>query len=422
MRILLISVNRSREIMPVMPVGVACLCSLLSDHDVKVMDLFWEANPEEAIKAAVREIQPGLIGLSIRNIDNQLWSRTEYYLPEVKRHIEVIREETAMPIVLGGAGYSVFPYDALEYLGADWGIAGDGEVSFPSFVRAMENCKDPSAIAGVIKRGSTGARFAPPRVSDYDKTPLPAFDVIRLEDYRKLNGSLSILARRGCPFNCIYCDAPVSEGHKLHGKSPKRLVDEIEAAYRRGVTAFNISDNVFSLPKGYAGAVAEEIIGRKMKIAWGATLHPRGTKEEDVRTLRRAGFVFASVTPDSGSPEMMKRLRKGCSVEEVNKLTQLLKENGIRFFLSFLLGGPGESKSTVDESIKLALNTRADLTTMRVGMRITPMTGLHKLAISEGVIDPQDKLVEPRFYTNNVTDWIFEHLRKNLGGLPLIIQ
>jgi len=317
----------------------------------------------------------------------------------------------------------VFPYDALEYLGADWGIAGDGEISFPSFIRAMESCKDPSSITGVIKRGAIGARFAPPRVSDYDKVPLPAFDVIRLEDYRKLNGSLSILARRGCPFNCIYCDAPVSEGHKIHGKIPKRLVDEIEAAYHEGVTAFNIADNVFSHPKGYARAVAEEIIARKIKIAWGATLHPRGIKEEDVRLLRHAGFVFASVTPDSGSPEMMKRLKKGCTLDEVIKLTQLLKETGIRFFLSFLLGGPGESKSTVDESIKLALNTKADLTTMRVGMRITPMTHLHKLAISDGVIDPQDKLIEPRFYTNNVTDWIFEHLRTSLSGLQsLIIQ
>ena len=104
-------------------------------------------------------------------------------------------------------------------------------------------------------------------------------------------------------------------------------------------------------------------------------------------------------------------------MEEVEKLAQLLKENGIRFFLSFLLGGPGESKSTVDESIELALRANADLITMRVGMRITPMTDIHKLAVSEGVIDPQDKLLEPRFYNNNITDWVFDYLHTNLRGI-----
>jgi radical SAM superfamily enzyme YgiQ (UPF0313 family) len=417
MRILLISVNRSREIMPCMPAGIACLISALKEHDVQVLDLFWEENPEEALRKALRNIQPGLVGLSIRNIDNQLWSRTEYYLPAVKRYVEVIREETAMPIVIGGAGYSIYPYDALNYLEADWGIAGDGEIAFPSFIKAIENCRDPSHIPGVIKQGTSGERFAPPRVEDYNQIPLPSFDSIRLKDYQNMGGALSILARRGCPYECIYCDAPVSEGHAIKGKSPARLVDDIEAATHNGVTGFFIADNVFNYPMEYARAVAEEILRRNLKISWGATLHPRGIDEGDVRLLRRAGFIIASVGADSGSPEMMQRLRKGFTLEEISHLCVLLKDNGIRFFLSFLLGGPGESKSTVEESIKLALSAKADLTTVRVGMRITPLTEIHKISIQKGVLDSHDNLLEPRFYVDNsARDWIFDYLKAKLGG------
>jgi len=408
--------------MPCMPAGIACLPPLLDEHEIEVLDLFWEENPEQALRNTIRDIQPGLVGFSIRNVDNQLWSRPDYYFPEVKRYVEVARAETSSPIVVGGAAYSIFPYSALHYFGADWGIAGDGEVSFPPLVQALENCCDPSGIEGVVSPDDSGKRFTPPRVKDYDQIPPPAWETIDTERYVKEGSALSMLSRRGCPYNCIYCDAPPSEGHVVRGKSPKRLVDEIESAVRAGVTTFFVADNVFNHPPGYAGAVAEEIIRRKIKITWGATLHPRGIDTDEIRLLRRSGFILSSIGPDSGSPQMLKNYRKGCSIEEVKRLISLLKENEIRFFMSILLGGPGETRSTVEESVKFAENAGATVTSVRVGIRITPLTGLHKVALDEGVLDPDDNLMEPRFYvSSDISDWIFDYLNANLKGVPGII-
>jgi len=402
-----------------MPVGLACLPPVLIEHETEILDLFFEKNPEEALREKIRTTQPGLIGFSVRNVDNQLWARTEYYLPEVKRYVEVAREESRMPIVLGGAAYSIFPYTALKYIGADWGIVGDGEVIFPRFVKALENCCDPSSIEGVVNPKSGGKRFKPPRVEDYDNTPIPQYDAIRFEDYISEGSALSIISRRGCPYNCIYCDAPVSEGHELRGKSPKRLVDEIETVARMGAKTVNVSDNVFNYPRGYAREVAEEIIRRDLKIAWGATLHPSGADENDLRIMRKSGMVVASIGPDTGSPDMMKNLNKGCDLDQVKRLVKMLKENEIGFFMSILLGGPGETRQSVEKSVDLITKTRANVTGVRVGIRITPLTKLHEIAVKQGVVEADNKLMEPRFYiTDEVKDWVFDYLNNNLKGMP----
>jgi len=408
--------------MPCMPTALAILPPAAPEHEIHTLDLFWGDNPEEDLRKAVCNIQPGLVGLSVRNVDNQLWARTEYYLPEVKRYVEVIREETDAPVVLGGAGYSIFPLPALRYTGADWGITGDGEVSLPPFIKALENCCDPAYIEGVVAPGDTRGRFMPPRVENYDHQPLPGWEAINIDDYLREGTTLSIIARRGCPFNCIYCDAPVSEGHRVRGKSPERLVTEIEHAVDSGVSSFNISDNVFNYPKGYAEAVAERIISRGLDINWGATLHPKGAGPEQIRLLRRSGFKMASMGPDSGSPEMLKRYDKGCSIEEVKSLMDLLADNGIGFYMSLLIGGPGENEKTVAESVEFAANSKANVTGVRVGIRLTPLTPLHEIAIREGTISPNNNLMAPAFYiSNSIKDWIFDYLHRNLKRISGII-
>ncbi len=422
MRILLVSTNRSREIMPCMPTALAILPPVVPEHEVHTLDLFRSENPEETLRKAVCNIQPGLVGLSIRNVDNQLWARTEYYLPEIKKYVKTIREETEAPVVLGGAGYSIFPIPALKYTGADYGIVGDGEVSLPPLIRALENCCDPSPIEGVVTPDDTRGRFMPPRVENYDEQPLPRWDAVDVDDYLREGTTLSIIARRGCRFNCIYCDAPASEGHRVRGKSPERLVAELEHAVNYGVSSFNISDNVFNYPKGYAEAVSERIIDRGLKINWGATLHPKGADPGQIDLLRRSGFKMASMGPDSGSPEMLKRYDKGCTIEEVRNLMELLANNGIGFYTSLLIGGPGENEDTVTKSVEFVANSRANVTGVRVGIRVTPLTPLHEIAIREGAIEPENNLMEPAFYISpDIKEWIFDYLNRKLKGMPGII-
>ena len=161
MRVLLVSTNRCREIMPCMPVGIACLLPHLDRHEVDVLDLLWEQDPEQALRDGIRSVNPEVVGLSVRNVDNQRWSLSEFYLPEVKRLVDLVHEEAHVPVVVGGAGYSIFPCTALNYLGAEWGIAGDGELGLPLLLDALEASRSPNGVPGLVRLGEHRDRFPP---------------------------------------------------------------------------------------------------------------------------------------------------------------------------------------------------------------------------------------------------------------------
>ena len=87
-----------------------------------------------AVEEAIRSFQPEVIGVSVRNIDDQSMEQGRFLLDQAKEVVRLCRGFSAAPIVIGGAGYSIFPESALEYLGADMGIQGEGEAAFPTSV------------------------------------------------------------------------------------------------------------------------------------------------------------------------------------------------------------------------------------------------------------------------------------------------
>ena len=91
-----------------------------------------------ALREAIHEFNPDVIGISVRNIDDQSMENTQFLLDDVREAVAVCRSLSKAPIVLGGAGYSIFPESSLEYLGADMGIQGEGEKAFPALLKRIE--------------------------------------------------------------------------------------------------------------------------------------------------------------------------------------------------------------------------------------------------------------------------------------------
>ena len=118
--------------MPTLPIGLGCVAAAAqaAGHEVTLLDLMYRADVEAAIVSAVEETTPDVIGMSIRNIDDQCMDAPRFLLGQSKKAVSVCRKISAAPVVLGGAGYSIFPESALAYLGADMGIHGEGEEAF----------------------------------------------------------------------------------------------------------------------------------------------------------------------------------------------------------------------------------------------------------------------------------------------------
>jgi radical SAM superfamily enzyme YgiQ (UPF0313 family) len=176
MKVLLISENRCRENLVPWPIGAACIASAAESagHDVRGLDLMFSRDPASEVASAVRDFQPDVVGVSLRNIDNQDMHSNEFFLPEAKKIVEVLAPETEAPVVPGGAGFTIFPLECLEYLNLGLGIVGEGEEAFVSLLDALEAGADPSGIGGLaILRAGTGRINPAERLVDFQKAPPP---------------------------------------------------------------------------------------------------------------------------------------------------------------------------------------------------------------------------------------------------------
>jgi CO dehydrogenase/acetyl-CoA synthase delta subunit len=153
MRVLLISANTERINMPVVPVGLGAVAVATQEagHDVELLDLMNVEHPVSVTKRAVETFGPDVIGISVRNVDDQSMENPVFLLDQVREVIKDCRAVSEAPIVLGGAGYSIFPESALLYLGADMGIQGEGERAFPILLSFLERGNDLSRVSGKKK-------------------------------------------------------------------------------------------------------------------------------------------------------------------------------------------------------------------------------------------------------------------------------
>ena len=131
MKVLLLSVNRERDPYPVFPIGLACLAGplLQAGHSLAVLDLCFEDDPQAAIESALSVQRPDVAVISLRNLDNVTWPGSCSYLDGLRA---IVSRCTGRAItIIGGSGFSLMPVQILAYVGADYGVAGEGEDLLP---------------------------------------------------------------------------------------------------------------------------------------------------------------------------------------------------------------------------------------------------------------------------------------------------
>jgi len=416
MKILFVSANSFRRVMPPMPLGLASIIAQIdeSDHDIRVVDLMFSDDPEADLTTVLTHFDADLVAISIRNIDNQAYLDTEYLLPKDKRILDLCRSLSDATIVIGGPAFTVSPKAIFAYLGPDFGIAGEGEIVFPALVDRIEKGTDWHDLPGLVFSGPRGIEMNPPEfIEDLDALELPRRDLFDNQRYAEERSFGNIVIKQGCSFRCLYCDSPATMGTRWRRKSPERVAEELEAMQREnGIQTAFFTDAVFNCPLDYAEAVCRAIIDRGVKIGWMATLHPTLADRAFVGLMREAGCVAVGLAGDSCSGEMLRRLRKDVSKEDLLSTAEMLEELGVNYILNLLIGGPGESRETVAESLAFLEQRKPLLVSFCIGIRLMPRTALFDIAVEEGVISADDPLMEPKFYTSPlIEDWIEPYLR-----------
>lgn len=418
MKVLLVSANREKINMPTFPLGLACVAQAAVEggHEVEWVDLMTEIDIEAALNRAVEEFRPGLIGVSIRNVDDQNMANPRFLLKQARDAVAFCRKASDVPIVLGGAGYSMFPESALKYVGADMGIQGEGEIAFPLLLDGLEKGRLPEDLPGLCLPES-GLQAERSFAETLEGLPLPHPRLFETSAYEEEEDFwMPVQTRRGCPLRCSYCSTETIEGHALRRRSPDAVVRWLGQWVEAGIGRFQFVDNTFNLPPSYAKALCSRIQEAPFRMSWRCIIYPGSLREDLVKAMAKAGCKEVSLGLESGSDGILKEMNKRYNSLDAREAARMLMDQGIQTMGFLMLGGPGETRDSVEESLDFieALNLSALKITQ--GIRIYPHTRLARIAAEEGVISEGDDLLFPRFYmAQGLEEWLRKTVQERKG-------
>lgn len=395
-RILLINPNTRNlgtllTVLP--PMGILYLASVLREtgHQVRVLDADIDDLGPDEIARAVADYEPEAVGITM----NALQARQAYETVDL-----IKRVDSKILVVAGGPHPSALKGDILRRSPSiDAVVFGEGEATFPELVKAWEEGRSLAGVKGVCFREDGNVVVNGPRepIEDLDSLPRPALDLIA--PIRRYPGaypvgarpSIHLMASRGCPFRCTFCSNPVWE-RRLRLRSPESVVDEAEWL-RREFKAREIffQDDTFNLNRGWFEDICHGLIDRGLnrKVVFKSPFRANRNLL-DLKLLKlakRAGFWMIFYGVESGNQAVLEEIKKGLTLEEIERAFRLTRKAGLKTYASFMVGNLGESRRTVEETVEFAKRISSDYYGFAIA---TPYPGseFHRQAIELGFLDP----------------------------------
>lgn len=410
MKVLLVSTNLEETPYPVYPLGMGMVAAALerAGHRVVQFDLLQHDGSIEALAAAARAEEPGLIGLSIRNIDNVNWINEHRYIGGARALVRTLRAASAAPVVLGGSGFSLMPETILAATGADYGVVGEGEALFTAFAADAERGVFPAVR---ILRSA-------PTLSG-STIPSARYDPAILAFYNRRGRTAPIQTKRGCTHRCAYCTYPLLEGRAIRCRDPRAIVDDMERLVREGgVEQVFFTDSVFNDDAGTYLDILRELKARRLHIPWCAFLKPEPFDEATLDLMIETGLHAVELGSDAPTDATLSGLQKSFRFADIVDCDRRLGDRGVPVAHYYMFGGPGETRATVLEGIRNITGLDRAVAFMFMGIRILPGTPLEATALARGLLRPGQDLLEPVYYLEPGLDreWLQETLAEGFRG------
>jgi radical SAM superfamily enzyme YgiQ (UPF0313 family) len=425
MRILIISTNRNVSPVPVIPIG-ACMVAEAAEragHSVKVLDLMFLPDPLDAVASELKKARYDVIGLSVRNIDNNDMREPAFYISDLLPLINAIRRCSDAPVILGGASLAVMPEEILRTTGVTSAVIGDGEVTFPRLLERMAR-QDPYAdLPGVAVLEDGKCKVNPPVSLLSDACSAPEYGRwLNMGAYRSHLATVPLQTKLGCQFRCVYCTYRKIEGDSYRLFDPESVADAAVRLTSSGLRDIEFVDNVFNVPYEHALSVCKGLIRVRSRARFQSVeLNPVHLDDELLTAMERAGFVGMGITVESASDQVLRGLRKGFTARDVYRAAETVKRHRLPCVWIFLLGGPGETRETVRETLQFAEEyiRPQDAAFFNIGIRIYPGTELESIARKQDVLTlPPGEMLSPVFYISPEVNaaWMRQRVNDSLSG------
>ena len=270
--------------------------------------------------------------------------------------------------VAGGVHVTSSPMQGLKSEYVDFIFAGDAEIPFSQFLgEYSKNKPDFSNIRGLgYKSGRGELNFnGEAREETLDNIKMPDYNFLGLDKYLKNgyrfstwhNNSAPIMITRGCPYTCKYCTIPLISGKKIRTHSVDYVIRWVKYLYHeKNVRMINIIDDNFTYNIKYAKKICRAIISlgfKDLRIGTPNGIRVQRTDDELMDLMKQAGWETICIAPESGSIDMLRKMKKALYPGIIYDKVTKLKQKGFRVHANFVLGYPGETKLTLRETEKM---------------------------------------------------------------------
>jgi radical SAM superfamily enzyme YgiQ (UPF0313 family) len=220
--------------------------------------------------------------------------------------------------------------------------------------------------------------------------------------YFRLGGQAGFETRRGCSGCCIYCADPAAKGKHMRLRPPAAVAHELEQLVEQGIDVLHTCDSEFNIPERHALEVCREITRRGLgdKLRWYAYCSPAPFSHELAQAMRKAGCAGIDFGADHGDEKMLKRLGRDFCPADILNATRWTKDEGMAVMLDLLLGSPGETKRSIEQTVEVVRQADPDRAGVSLGIRVYPGTELARQVQSK---DYREGLVGGR----NISDPLF---------------
>jgi anaerobic magnesium-protoporphyrin IX monomethyl ester cyclase len=365
MKVLFIEPPTSTSISMLPPISLPVLKGFIkmrTTHEAKILDLVFHGDDwQQHVLDAIKKERPDLIGFSMLSFNYRT----------ILAIARLIKQHSPIPIIVGGVHAILSPEQVIWNHEIDIVCIGEGEYVIKEL---LDNQLDCSKVDGIWykKRGKIIKNLPRQLITNLDGLAFPDFDDFDVQKCLFIyNQHLPIMASRGCPYSCSYCNnhalRKTLKGTYVRFRSVENVIEEIDVRikqyYDKGFRYFYFFDDTFILNKDYVLKFCKQFKekGFHKLIRWNVNIRANLVTHELMKTMKDAGCYQVRMGVETGNQHIRNAVyNRGMTDQEIFHAVDIIRKSHLQLRLYFMVGAPQETVEMMQESLKMADILNAD--------------------------------------------------------------
>ena len=312
----------------------------------------------------------------------------------------------SMKVIMGSCHATIAWNQILQNFPVDFIVLGEGERTIVELLNHPERKENIRGIA-YLENGKIIKTEPRPPIKNLDELPFPKHTYFR--DRIEKTKRAFMITSRGCPFNCTFCSSSAYWGKWRRQRTVENVIEEIKQLKKDFpmIEKIYFNDDEFLINKEWLFSFCKEI--KKFNIRWECPGRVSSVSEELIKAMKEAGCERIGFGVESGSLKILQSIKKEITPEQTIKAYEICKKYDVKAGMFLMVGLPGETKETINETIKLLKQTRNAEFRIPSIFQLFPGNQIYQEAVEKGFIDDNYWLTSKPapFYT-------YEHPKKQL--------